>query len=369
MNPLLLATIPHPDPLPVPAPPGLMWFLLLLTFLLHLLPMNFVLGGSILAVFARLRGAASPHHAKLGEFFAKAMPPMIAAAVTLGVAPLLLSQVLYGRVFFASSVLMAWFWGAVIPLLIIAYAGAYLISFKGGKLGGAIGPVSWIVALIFVVIGFIYSNNMTLMLRSGEHLAAYRENPHGWHLNLADPTLIPRYLHMLFGAIAVSAMVVALYGLVKWAREEEFGRWAVRYGASWFCMATVVNLILGMWWLIKLPRETMLRFMGRSMLATISMGAGALIGIGAMMMMGMAITSRTPRGLVRGSAMSLLLTLILMVVARDQVRQGGLAAAGFQQNPWVQTQWGPLLLFLVMLVVAIVVVIWMVAKLAAASRD
>lgn len=49
MNP----AIPQLDPAPLPAPVALLWFLLLLTFTLHVLPMDLVLGGSLLGAVAR----------------------------------------------------------------------------------------------------------------------------------------------------------------------------------------------------------------------------------------------------------------------------------------------------------------------------
>ena len=49
MNPV----IPLADPLPQPAPAWLLWALLQLTFFAHLLAMNVVLGGSILALHWR----------------------------------------------------------------------------------------------------------------------------------------------------------------------------------------------------------------------------------------------------------------------------------------------------------------------------
>jgi len=51
----------------------------------------------------------------------------------LGVAPLLFLQVLYGRLFFTSSILMAGFWLAVVPLLIVAYYCAYVVAFRGQR--------------------------------------------------------------------------------------------------------------------------------------------------------------------------------------------------------------------------------------------
>ena len=115
MNPAV--TIPQLDPLPVPSPPGLLWFLLMLGFLLHLLPMNFVLGGTPIALAARWRArdGRHPQHAALVAWFAKALPVAIAAAVTFGVVPLLFVQALYGRLFFTSAVLLARYWFAVVP--------------------------------------------------------------------------------------------------------------------------------------------------------------------------------------------------------------------------------------------------------------
>ena len=124
--------IPLADPLPQPAPAWILWALLQLTFFCHLLAMNVVLGGSILALHWRFsrRPDDAEHRAAVVHAFSKALPVAIAAAVTLGVAPLLFVQVLYGRLFLTSSILMAWWWLAVVPLVILAYYGAYLLAFR-----------------------------------------------------------------------------------------------------------------------------------------------------------------------------------------------------------------------------------------------
>nr|MCU0231072.1 hypothetical protein [Acidobacteriota bacterium] len=254
MMPLVLAAIPQLDPTPLAGPPGLMWFLLILTFFLHLLPMNFVLGGSLVALVARWRAArpGGEHARELVRYFAKSMPIAVAAAVSFGVAPLLLVQALYGRLFFSSSVLMAWFWFAVIPLLMIAYYGTYLLAFQPHRLGGSTGLVAWTSALIFVVIGWLYTSNMTLMLRPDVWVEKYAQSAAGLHLNLSDPTLWPRFLHMLFGALAVTGIAVAHYGLWRRQRDTDpsFGTWAMKHGALWFCIPTGINILWGMWWLI-----------------------------------------------------------------------------------------------------------------------
>lgn len=366
MSITLLATIPQPDPLPVPAPPWFVWFLLLLTFLLHLLPMNLLLGGSVLGSLSRHFGGSEgrAHHSALSKFFAKALPVTTAATITLGIAPLLLVQVLYGRVFFASSILMAWYWLAVIPLLCLGYYGVYLIAFKEDRLGGALPVVSWASTLIFLAIGFLFVNNMSLMLRPEIFLEKYQASGMGWHLNLADPTLYPRFLHMFIGALAVTGMIVAVYGAIRYAKDQDYGRWLMKYGSLWFVIPTVVTILFGLWWLIALPREVMLRFMGQDMLATVALALGILFALGALMMMVMAIQAADPRRLIRASAITLLVTLVFMVIMRDRVRFGSLELAGYEPVGWVDPQWGIIAVFLVLMVAAIVTVVWMVLKLA-----
>ena len=366
MNVLLLPTIPDPDPLAQPAPGWLAWSLLLLTFFLHLLPMNLILGGSILAAvsWARGRKGDRPHHAELARWFAKAAPSAVAAAVTLGVAPLLFLQVLYGRLFFVSSILMGWFWLSVILLVILAYYGCYALAFRGEGLGATQRWVRWLVPVLFAAVAFLYVNNTSLSLRPDVFQDRFLADARGLHLNWDDPTLFPRYLHMLLGAAAVAGMAVAVLGLARRGRDPEFGRWAVRHGNLWFSVSTGLNLVAGVLWLVTLPRETMLRFMGQGAAATIAFVLGLLFALGALAMGLLAIPSAEPRGLVRGAAASLLLTLVSMVVMRDQVRAAALEAAGFQANPWVAPQWGPIAIFALLLVAALVLVAWMVAALA-----
>lgn len=366
MTPIPILTIPEADPLPLPAPGWMLWFLLMLTFLLHILPMNFVLGGSILGGISEAlgRGGGRPHHRTLVAWLGKATPVAVAAAISLGVAPLLFVQVLYGRLFFTSSVLMAWPWLLIVPLLILAYYGAYLRAFKGENLGSAGPVVGWVSVVFFLIIGFTFSNNMSLMLRPDLFRVKYFQGAGGLHLNLGDPTLIPRYLHFVIGALAVAAMVVVVHGIVRRRRDPEYASWSIRYGSIWFVAATVVNMAVGLWWLVALPRETMLRFMGGSTAATVIFILAVILALAVLMHMVLVSQSSRPRVLTLSGVVILCLLLAAMVLTRDQVRRAALETAGFRPVAWVAPQWGPILLFAVLLVAAIGAVIWMVVALA-----
>ena len=364
---LLASVVPAADPLPLPAPPGLLWFLLLLTFALHVLAMNFVLGGSIVAAVARLREDDDAR--RLAGAFGSLMPAAVAAAITLGVAPLLFLQTLYGRLFFTSAVLMAWLWLGIVPVLILAYYGIYWMSFRG-KASGArrFAAVAVAVALLLAAISFVQSTNMTMMLRPEAFAAKYAESGRGLHLNAGDPSFLPRWLHMLFGALAVGGYAVALYGLTKRRDDEEHGRWAMRWGALWFVVPTAANLLTGLWWIGVLPRNVILRFMGRDALASLSLGLGIALGFVTLAMMLMAAGSADPAKLVKRSGWTLLATLAFMVIARDGVRQGMLAEAGFAPTAWIEPQWGVLAIFAVLLVAAVATTGWMASLLLREQR-
>jgi len=366
---LWVQTIAQPDPVPQPGPGWLIVTLLLVTFVLHVLPMNFVLGGSIIAAVARLRGRAAtrPHHAALTLWLARAMPVAVAAAVTFGVAPLLFLQVLYGRVFFSSSVLMAGFWLAVVPVLILAYYGTYLLAYKGAELGRTAVGVSWGVALGFLAIGLVYTSNMTLMLRPDRFAELDRAGGSGLYLNLADPTVAPRFLHMLLGAVAVAGLAVALHGWFVRRERAHFGTWAIRYGASWCAAATALNIVAGFWWVLALPSATLVHVMSQA--PAVALFAGVTTGLVALALAVFASRAADPLPLLGWLVAGLLGTVVLMVVTRDQIRTHSLVEAGLTPATWVVPQWGPISLFVALLLAGVATVAWMVKALAEGGGD
>lgn len=357
-----LLTLPHPDPLPQPAPTLVLWGLLLLTFFLHLVPMNLALGGSVIALVARLRARAGDAHAtRLAALFTKALPTIMAATVTLGVAALLFAQVLFGRAFFASAVLMAWPWLSVVVLVMAAYYASYRLAFTTAAGVGRAGLAS-VVALLLVAVGFIYVNNMSMMLRADQFSDFTAAGTPGLRLNLDDGTLVPRFLHMLLGAIAVAGVATALVGATRRRREPAFAVWAMRFGSGWAAAATFLNLLVGSWWLMALPRDVLLRFMGRDPVAAVLLMVGVAFGLIVLVAFAMASRAIDPSPAVRGGAWALGLTLVAMLFTRDQVRESAFVQIGLAPAAWVEPQWGPLSIFVVLLIAALAVVAWMVME-------
>ena len=77
-------------------------------------------------------------------------------------------------------------------------------------------------ALLLLLTAFLLSNASTLMLRPDFWFRWFSE-PHGHLLNTGDPTLFPRYLHILLASLAVGGLTMAWRA--QWGkRAPESGR-------------------------------------------------------------------------------------------------------------------------------------------------
>jgi hypothetical protein len=344
--------IPATDPIPVSWP----WFhvLLLLTFVLHLLFMNAMLGGGIIALVSHLRRKEqSPH---LPEEISKKLPYTIAFTVNMGVAPLLFLQVLYGHFFYVSSILMAAYWISVIGALLLAYYSAYLYDFKYQDLGSLRALVIGFTVLILLAIGFLFSNNVTLMLQPAKW-TAYFTRRDGTVLNLSDPALIPRYLHFVVASMAVGGLFVAL--LARFGRSDDAAtrQGRIDLGLRWFSHATLAQVFIGLWFLMALPTDIMAAFMGKSLVHS-GVFFAAIGGVVASLVL--AFKKRLLE-----TTFALLATVVLMVILRDLVRHEYLRPYFSPSLLEVVPQSSPLILFVVSFVVGLGLVMWM---LFAASR-
>jgi len=341
--------IPTADSIPVAW--GWFQFLLLLTFPLHLLAMNAMVGGLAIGIFQHFRGDQPGR--RLAHRIAVMLPLVIAFAVNFGVAPLLFLQVLYGHFIYTSSILMGIFWISVIPALIIAYYGAYLYDFQFKPLG-AIGPwLGLLVLVILLCIGYFFANNMLLMSLP-ERFGAYFEHRSGTLLASNSSMFMPRYLHMMTGALAVGGLFVALLGRFRAERDPELAERALNAGMRAFFVLTLVNICFGTWYLLSLERQNMLLFMGRNLGATISFSLALLLAA-------VVLVTSFRRQLYATLAATVLL-VYLMSFLRAWLRADLLAEYFTLGQLQVVPQYSPLIFFLVCLVIGAGCVVWLLVK-------
>jgi hypothetical protein len=349
-----------PDVLPVPAPVWLIQLLLLLTFAAHVVPMNFLLGGGLLAAFSQVRSSRDAYHARLAKRLTELMPVVIAVTVSLGIAPLLFVQVLYGQLLYSSSILMANAWFAVIPLVILGYYGAYWLRFRGGRLGSSRPILAWAVAIVFALVGFIYSNNFSLMQNPEMWVDHYFQTPAGGGLNWFDPTLYPRYLHMLLGAVAVSGVWFMILGVRRRSGDADWSNWVLRYGVKVFTLATCANILVGLWFLIALPSEITKVFMGQDRIGTAAFVAALICTVAAFGLLHVGARRRSGSVLSAGGVV-LLALIMLMVVMRQQMRSAYLEPYFRVSELQADPQWGVFGIFAVTLLIGLGVLVWLIS--------
>lgn len=354
--------IPAVDPVPA----SVIWFESLRVggFFAHLLMMNAVLGLSVMALAMELRVLAlglAPQkdalHAPL-HVVATKIPTALALAVNFGVVPLLFLQLVYGQFFYTSSVLMAWWWLAVIGLVILAYYGLYIYDFKYH------GPAAAKVLLLLTVVGcllltsFIYVNNMTLML-DPQQWQGYFKSPGGTLLNWGEPTLWPRWLHFLCGSVAVGGLLFAHAQSRKAASGDAAAQVGVRVGLRWFGHATFFQLLVGLWFLLSLPQRVATPLL-QGGLPLLLLLAGIACGF-------LSLLFATQLRLWAAS-WTTLATLVLMVALRELVRGLYLAPYFKPSDLTVVPQYSPMVFFFCSLAVGLGTIAWMLRLVARSAK-
>jgi hypothetical protein len=373
MNPL----VPAVDPAPLPGPIWLLHLLWVTTFTVHLLLVNAVLGGTILSAVALVRGRAgrgldakhrgSPSRPERGlagrdlaAWFASINTWAIPFAITFAIAPLLFMQLLYGRFFYSATILLAGAWLTMLGLLTVAYYLNYPVK-RRIKDGGTPSLLVLVQALLFLTIAGIQVA-VSLLHQRPDRWGAVSDHP--WSV-LFDPAFVPRYLHFVFAAVAVSGSVLAWW---RMRRSELDGAGAgsrgdpgggtngpspaveldgdVRFGLLAALGATALQLPVGFWMLFALPRDVLLGFMKGGPGTMMPLTLGILTGVGAIVVLALCLSPLAKPRLVRHAMELLCGTMILMVLTRHQLRRVYLAVENRGVPVAVTPQWGAIGLFL-----------------------
>lgn len=357
MNPI----IPNFDSIPLPAPVWLLKSLLLLTLVLHLLAMNMLFGGTWTALIGRIRakGNANAHGYRLAQELFGYLPTLVPMTVTLGVAPLLFVQALYGHLVYTSSVVLAWYWWSVWILVILAYYSLYYLKFKAAA-GKAVWTwVPYVAAICLLMVSFILSNNFNLAQQPARFSVMILESAKGCTLNTSDPTTIPRWLHIMVGAIAVSGVFLMWLGKKEFSRDLEFAYYKLKLGYKVFLIPTMANILLGFGYMMMLPREVMMQLMGRDLLGTLLWVAGVGLIMWAVPLLKGAVKRPESNALFNGTLV-VVAAVAAMVILRDRVRDLYLKPYFTLDMPKVEPQVIPIVLFLVSFVIGLYGLYWLV---------
>lgn len=361
--------IPNYQPLPLPAPLWLLNILLVLGFYLHVLPMNVVLGGTLIASFMFFKSGReknSPMY-KAAKNLASILPVFVSFTITQGIVPLLFLQLLYGPLFYSSSIIMAVPWIAIIVFLIAAYYGCYFVIYKlfnddaQKENALAISFTLFIAFCLFVVIGLTFSSNMLLMLHPEKWLEYYNHSANGLNFHLTDRQLIPRFLHFFLGSIAIAGLFLAYMGTRKVQTEPEAGTWWIKKGATIYSIISTIQVAVGFHFLFSLPREISDQFLSGNGIVSWVFFASIVLSVISTIIGYLAASSGSPSQL-KATAHTALLVIGLMVVNRHFLRSMMASPYVKPESLTVQPQWDLLAIFVVSAVGLVIYLIWLVKQ-------
>ncbi|MCI0643388.1 MAG: hypothetical protein L0346_00695 [Chloroflexi bacterium] len=361
------------NPLGYPAPYWFLVFFKVLGFTLHMGPMHLWYAGLLVMLLLRWRGGA--HAARLSGRLINTMPVIIAMGVNFGIVPLLFTQVAYYKVFYPASILIAWPWFSIFILLTLAYYGVYIyvIGLRRDRLSPLKQAAGWLAAFLFVVMGFLFSNNFSLMTNVGGWAGLWEATnaggaTTGLALNTADPTLWPRWL-MMFGLAltTTAAYTVVDAGLFASSEGEDYRRWVAGFALKLYTLGLVWFAVTGSWYIFGALRpEIRALLFGGPMVILTTLTA---LGPGLPWLLLLAAWRGFDRRLALLTGLAQVGVLACNAVSRQVVQNAELAPYLDVTAEPVNTQWGPLLLFLGLFVAGLGVTGWMIRQVAKAQRQ
>ncbi|WLR52520.1 cytochrome c class I [Bacillus tianshenii] len=322
--------IPNDFELPIPGNVPFFKFLIVFSFLLHIIFVNMTLSGAVFAVYHEIKGIITKQkvYDRLAFQLATQTSIFKSIAVVLGVAPLLLISVIYTQFFYPSTILIGKAWLSIILLLTIAFLLLYAYKFTWVRLKRNKGihlmfGLSGTLILLFIPLIFIV--NIVSML--------YPEMWSGangfFHSLFYYPQIWQRYAHFILTSFAVMGIFMYLWNrrqlsklhaslnendssaqsetaatTEKENKEAPIYNAGKRFGISMTFWTTILQFIFGSLVLVSLETDKMLLYMG---------GDSFLTGL-----------------LIASIAVTMLLTFFLYLVMRtDAKRWVNLAATSF----------------------------------------
>ncbi|MEN2993736.1 MAG: hypothetical protein ABDH19_00100 [Thermodesulfovibrio sp.] len=328
-----------PQSEPIPAPSEIFIFLEQLFFLIHIIIINSILGLSLIILY---KWNKNQDFFDANKSIVKSIPILFAVGINMAIPALLFLQVVFGHLFYTSSILMGTFWILIIPFLIIAYYSSYFHYKKFGASNYAKLSLFLVILIIFYI-AFMFVNNLSMMERPEEWIS-YFSNRKGTILLWNVSSIPPRFLHFIVASLAIGGIVYGVY--FKKSSEEK-----LKEGLKIFAYATIIQIIIGFWFFLTLPENVIKKFIGKDIFATSVFLFGVVTAFLSVFF--------SLKGKLKLSLIFLTLTLVSMIINRYNLRVFHLSESFSVSQLKILPQWDVFAVFLVIFILGISVIIYM----------
>jgi len=282
--------------------------LLIVFFILHLVPMNLVVGGSVFTLIsARAKNPNSDQYilGKLLSAYIYKAAGLVFAVIFISAVIILL---LYWNTFPFSQIMGSIVTQAALLLFISGQIGCYHIRNKWNSSERFHSFFPGLILLIFLLLGLLYSYNFSIMLRP-ETWVGILENSISAIPRFGDLSLYTGYFHFVISAVAITGLWVMMIG----ARGKSGTK-----GGKMFMHATFLNIVIGIAFLFTLPVEQMRYFYGENLMATHSLLSSIVLTAIAIIIIFKARKSDKNLKLVYAGSGIMLCVVLFMIVMRQQ---------------------------------------------------
>lgn len=338
------------DPMGIPFYPIVFQVLMVLTFTLHIIFVNFTLGTSFLSVYGYVKGGE--YWGRLSKSLVKATTVNISMAMLLGVAPLLFVQVIYDPFWYVSNTLSAAWVIGFIFIMMLAYSLTYVLYLKRDSRGRGFAMFGIIAFALLLLAGIIMHALGYQLLQPERWLEWYIK---GNAVDTSGASLhtfqFPRFLHFVIPSFAMTGIFLMLYAWYFKSREDmdkEYLKWVGKTGAKMAFIFTALQVIVGFWWLLSLPGEF-------SFFTNPFFLIGALLGIGLLLFFYSA--QRDPQRYAVPAMLGAFLTIFVMSYAREALRMKYLSNFAYSIfNYKLNIDWGSTTLFLSTFIMGLIII-------------
>ncbi|RJP25907.1 MAG: hypothetical protein C4527_16315 [Candidatus Omnitrophota bacterium] len=354
--------IPPADPLGIPSPVWIFQVLAIVTLLLHFLFMNYVFGGMLIVAVNEWFLGRKKEAMKGNGILVRVMPVCLSMAITMGVAPLLFVQVLYGQFFYTANIMHGWWWLAILAALTIVFYAFYVMMARrtdAEESNAVVKLLSLLTVILLIFVMFILTNNAVMTDRPDYWKAVFSGER---NFIVPDGSFVPRFLHNFIGAIAVAGLWIAIIGRYQLRfhpDNADAANYLIRSGLHWSAIGVVGGMVTGFWFLFSLGGETLKTFMGNGILF-VGWAIGALTSIGILICLILALVKPEHPKYLWGATGFSVITLLGMVMGKELLRIIALDPYFSVQQLSVRPNYSSLVLFLGTFVLGLAVLGWLI---------
>ncbi|MCA9470846.1 MAG: hypothetical protein MRJ96_00295 [Nitrospirales bacterium] len=306
-----------------------------ISFLFHGILKNLAIGGIPILMMMRYRSAngdAQAYYRTLAQDMGRLMPMVLGLAVVFGLMNWAVVRWQYEWTLLPiwGSSLISWL--GLLLLLVIGFGGMVWLRRAHAETPGLQWMIACLVIICMILIaGLFVSSHINMPMLS---------NSAGNDERLVESaallsTFWPRLLHTVCSGLAITGVALAIYGSLRPQSREDHQKdpapydiRLVRFGVGWALAGTVPQVVVGPWFMLALPAQVRVHLIEGTSVVSLIFFLSLTLTLLSLVLLNSSLMIPQKRGLVWGGVGSLILTTVLMVLIREEVRNVWLLSLG-----------------------------------------